>query len=67
MVQIQHGNESQGDVAKIIRYRALNFMWLGMSYFASQLEKAFKEARCEIQRLTFQMEEICKKLVEVSE
>ena len=38
-----------------------------MSYFASQLEKAFKEARCEIQRLTCQMEELCKNLVEVSE
>ncbi|XP_059596241.1 uncharacterized protein LOC109123021 isoform X1 [Vitis vinifera] len=38
-----------------------------MSYFASQSEKAFKEARCEIQRLTFQMEELCKNSVEESE
>ena len=37
------------------------------SYFASQSEKAFKEARCEIQRLTCQMEELCKNSVEESE
>ncbi|RVX06762.1 Protein FAR1-related sequence 5 [Vitis vinifera] len=30
-------------------------------------KKAFKEARCEIQRLTFQMEELCKNSVEESE
>ncbi|RVX10335.1 Protein FAR1-related sequence 5 [Vitis vinifera] len=38
-----------------------------MSYFTSQSKKAFKEARCEIQRLTCQMEELCKNSVEESE
>ena len=38
-----------------------------MSYFVSQSKKAFKEARCEIQRLTCQMEELCKNSVEESE
>ncbi|RVX10646.1 Protein FAR1-related sequence 5 [Vitis vinifera] len=57
-VQVHHDNESQSDATT---------MCSRMSYFASQSEKAFKEARCEIQRLTFQMEELCKNSVEESE
>ena len=38
-----------------------------MSYFTSQSEKAFKETRCEIQRLTCQMEELCKNLAKEGE
>ncbi|RVX07698.1 Protein FAR1-related sequence 5 [Vitis vinifera] len=59
-IQVHHDNESQGDATNIIRYGALSSMCSRMSYFASQSEKAFKEARCEIQRLTCQMEELCK-------
>ncbi|KAL6331791.1 hypothetical protein AAG906_020133 [Vitis piasezkii] len=59
-VQVHHDNESQGDPINIIRYGALSSMCSRMSYFASQSKKAFKEARCEIQRLTCQMEELCK-------
>ncbi|RVW28179.1 Protein FAR1-related sequence 5 [Vitis vinifera] len=66
-VQVHHDNESQGDATNIIRYGALSSMCSRMSYFASQSEKAFKEARCEIQRLTCQMEELCKNSVEESE
>ncbi|RVW22582.1 Protein FAR1-related sequence 5 [Vitis vinifera] len=67
-VQVHHDNESQGDATNIIRYGALSSMCCSrMSYFASQSEKAFKEARCEIQRLTCQMEELCKNSVEESE
>ncbi|RVW68736.1 Protein FAR1-related sequence 5 [Vitis vinifera] len=66
-VQVHHDNESQGDAPNIIRYGALSSMCSRMSYFASQSEKAFKEARCEIQRLTCQMEELCKNSVEKSE
>ena len=66
-VQVHHDNESQGDATNIIRYGALSSMCSRMSYFASQSEKAFKEARCEIQRLTCQMEELCKNSAEESE
>ncbi|RVW38338.1 Protein FAR1-related sequence 5 [Vitis vinifera] len=66
-VQVHHDNESQGDATNIIRYGALSSMCSRMSYFASQSEKAFEEARCEIQRLTCQMEELCKNSVEESE
>ncbi|RVW73011.1 Protein FAR1-related sequence 5 [Vitis vinifera] len=66
-VQVHHDNESQGDATNIIRYGALSSMCSWMSYFASQSKKAFKEARCEIQRLTYQMEELCKNSAEESE
>ncbi|WJZ85513.1 hypothetical protein VitviT2T_005042 [Vitis vinifera] len=66
-VQVHHDNESQGDATNIIRYGALSSMCSRMSYFASQSEKAFKEARCEIQRLTCRMEELCKNSAEESE
>ncbi|RVX10178.1 Protein FAR1-related sequence 5 [Vitis vinifera] len=66
-VEVHHDNESQGDATNIIRYGALSSMCSRMSYFASQSEKAFKEARCEIQILTCQMEELCKTLAEKSE
>ncbi|RVX03571.1 Protein FAR1-related sequence 5 [Vitis vinifera] len=67
MVQVHHDNEIQGDATNIIRYGALSSMCSRMSYFASQSEKVFKEARCEIQRLACQMEELCKNSVEESE
>ncbi|KAL6335592.1 hypothetical protein AAG906_030725 [Vitis piasezkii] len=66
-IQVHHDNESQGDATNIIRYGALSSMCSRMSYFAFQSEKAFKEARCEIQRLTCQMEELCKNSMEESE
>ncbi|RVW74052.1 hypothetical protein CK203_056404 [Vitis vinifera] len=67
MVQVHHDNESQGDATNIIQYGALSSMCSWMSYFASQSEKTFKEARCEIQRLTYQMEELCKNSMEEGE
>ncbi|RVW25439.1 Protein FAR1-related sequence 5 [Vitis vinifera] len=66
-VQVHHDNESQGDATNIVRYDALNSICSRISYFASQSEKAFKEARREIQRLTCQMEELCKNSAKESE
>ena len=48
MVQVEHGNESQGDVANIIWYGAHRFMCSHISHFASQSKKVFKDVRCEI-------------------
>ncbi|RVW45840.1 hypothetical protein CK203_086249 [Vitis vinifera] len=66
-IQVHHDNESQGDPINIIQYGALSSMCSRMSYFGSQSKKAFKEARCEIQRLTCQMEELCKNSAEEGE
>ncbi|KAL6347446.1 hypothetical protein AAG906_025161 [Vitis piasezkii] len=52
MVQVHHDNESQGDATNIIQYGALSSMCSWI---------------CEIQRLTYQMEELCKNSMEEGE